>query len=78
MHRHVWGNGRELDRSVLKPLIYLRYVDDIYGIWPHSEERLEEFHNLAISIHPRSKVEMRSSTEETEFLDILPIRKTER
>ena len=35
-----------------KPMIFFRYIDDIFGIWSHSEEDLYQFLNLANNIHP--------------------------
>ena len=36
------------------PTQYWRYVDDVWGIWEHVLEKLQEFHNLSNSIHPRN------------------------
>ena len=30
-----------LDTQILKPLVWLRYTDDIFLIWTHSEEELK-------------------------------------
>ena len=40
-------------------------------MWTEGEETLKEFHNLANSLHPRIKVELRYSRESIEFLDTL-------
>ena len=32
-----------LDTQILKPLVWLRYIDDIFFIWTHSEEELKKF-----------------------------------
>ena len=32
-----------LEKQTLKPLVWLRYIDDIFFIWTHSEEELKEF-----------------------------------
>ena len=32
-----------LENAKLKPLIFFRYIDDIWGVWPHSKESLLEF-----------------------------------
>jgi len=34
-----------LNRSKEKPLIYLRYIDDIFLIWTHGESSLKTFHS---------------------------------
>lgn len=53
-----------------KPFIYLRYIDDIFGIWLHGEDSLREFHQRANSIHQQIKLELRMSTSTVEFLDV--------
>ena len=42
-----------LSGSQLRPLIYLRYIDDIFGIWLHGEQELRKFHESANQIHPK-------------------------
>lgn len=54
-----------------KPLIFLRYIDDVWGIWQHSQGELKEFQELANSINNNIKVTLRSSTTMIEFLDVL-------
>ena len=41
-------------QSRLKPLVWRRYIDDIFMIWPHWEEKLNEFVNLLNSSHETS------------------------
>ena len=53
-----------------KPLVYFRFVDDIFGIWRGSLKCLEEFHERANSIHRDIKVDLRYSETELEFLDV--------
>ena len=35
---------RALETSPWKPKMWRRYVDDVLVIWPHGDQRLEEFH----------------------------------
>ena len=35
---------RALETSPWKPKMWCRYVDDVLVIWPHGDQRLEEFH----------------------------------
>ena len=61
---------RLLNSSMLKPFMYLRYIDDIFGIWLYGEETLRDFHNLANSIHKQIQVDLRFSKTTVEFLDV--------
>ena len=53
----------------LKPLIWLRFIDDIFMIWTHGEGRLDEFITYLNSIHPTIKFTHESSTTQINFLD---------
>ena len=59
-----------LCRTPFKPLIYLRYIDDIFGIWLHGEQELRNFHQSANQIHSKIQVDLRTSQSEIEFLDV--------
>ena len=50
--------------------MYLRYIDDIFGIWLHGAEEHRTFHGHANEIHPKLKVDLRTSQENKEFLDV--------
>ena len=61
----------ELMKKTMKtPLLYIRFVDDIFGIWNGTEEELIAFQALANSIHPRIEVELKSSRHNIDFLDV--------
>ena len=64
----VWEQ-QLLEQSPDKPHTYFRYVDDIWGIWLHGEK----FHDLANSIHPRIKIELKFSKNQIEFLDTITV-----
>ena len=66
----VWEQ-QLLEQSSDKPHTYFRYVDDIWGIWLHGEKTLKKFHDLANSIHPRIKIELKFSKNQIEFLDTI-------
>jgi hypothetical protein len=66
----VWEQ-QLLEQSSDKPHTYFRYVDDIWGIWLHGEKKLKKFHDLANSIHPRIKIELKFSKNQIEFLDTI-------
>ena len=62
-----------LDRCEKKPLVWFRYIDDIFFIWTHGKEELDKFfefcnnnrHGMQFEITPESV-----STESVPFLDI--------
>ena len=60
-----------LSRATLTPTMYVRYVDDIFGLWPGTEQQLKEFHEIANNINDNIKVDLRTSDNELEFLDVL-------
>ena len=60
-----------LQRTTVQPMVYYRYVDDIFGLWNGSVEELGKFKSLANSIHPRIKVEIEISNQQIAFLDVL-------
>ena len=52
--------GRNYAKTcVQKPFIYLRYIDDIFGIWLHGEDALRKFHSLTNGLHDQIKLELR-------------------
>ena len=53
-----------LDGAIYKPLVYFRFIDDIFGIWLHGEEKLKSFHRRANDIHPKIQVDLRTSQTE--------------
>ena len=60
-----------LEEASLKPVLYLRYIDDIFGVWLHGQEELIKFCDSANQIHSKIQVDLRSSESEIEFLDVL-------
>ena len=53
-----------------KPMIWWRYIDDIFFIWEHGEESLEIFLNKLNSFHSTIKFTAEFSKETIEFLDV--------
>ena len=51
--------------------MYVRYVDDIFGLWSGTEQELKQFHTIANNINENIKVDLRTSDSELEFLDVL-------
>ena len=59
-----------LDNCTDKPFLYLCYIDDIFVIWQHSEDKLEQFHAYANSIHPNINLTLTSSATNIPYLDV--------
>ncbi|CAM4645092.1 unnamed protein product, partial [Caretta caretta] len=60
---------RFLSSHPLTPLLYLHYIDDIFIIWTHGKEALEEFHHDFNNFHPTINLSLVHSTQEIHFLD---------
>ena len=43
---------RALVSAVLRPRLWLRYVDDTFVLWPHSTDELDTFQDHLNSQHP--------------------------
>ena len=52
-----------------KPLLWLRFIDDIFMIWTHVSNELDKFIKYLNEIHPKIKFTHESSTTEINFLD---------
>ena len=59
-----------LDNCTDKPFLYLRYIDNIFVIWQHGEDKLEKFHAYVNSIHPNIRLTLTSSAANISYLDI--------
>ncbi|CAM4575209.1 unnamed protein product [Lepidochelys olivacea] len=63
----TWQRGmtdleqRFLSSHPLMPLLYLRYIDDIFIIWTHGKEALEEFHHDFNNFHPAINLNLDSN-----------------
>ena len=60
---------KALDNWPLKPLLWLRFIDDIFMIWTHGDDNLTEFITYLNSIHPTIKFTPESSLTQINFLD---------
>ena len=59
-----------LSKRNLKPSMYIRYIDDIFMIWPHSETDLMSFLDDFNAHNPNIQFTMEHSREEVHFLDV--------
>ena len=53
-----------------RPLTSLRYIDDIFCLWPHGPEKLASFTEYLNSCHPKIKFTCDSSPHCIDFLDV--------
>ena len=58
-----------LHRSVEKPLVWKRYIDDIFSIWNTNKDEVTQFMEQANSHHPTIKFTAEVSDTDTTFLD---------
>ena len=58
-----------LNRSAFKPLVWKRYIDDIFSLWDISREELQQFIEQADNHHPTIKFTAEISETEFTFLD---------
>ena len=59
-----------LAQSPLKPFIWWRYIDDIFMVWTHGEEKLNEFITHINSSHNTIKFTHEFSESSISFLDV--------
>ena len=53
----------------LQPLIWKRFIDDIFLIWTQGEDSLKDFVNYLNNLQPTIKFTSETSTESINFLD---------
>ena len=63
-----------LNSFVEKLLVWWRYIDDIFMVWQHGEEKLKEFLKILNSCHPKIKFTAEYSSDKVNFLDVEVIR----
>ena len=63
-----------LNSLVEKPLVWWRYIDDVFMIWQHGEEKLKEFLKILNSCHPTIKFTSEYSLDKVNILDVEVIR----
>ena len=62
---------KALESAVLRPRMWVRYVDDTFVLWPHEEDKLETFYRHLNSQHPSMQFTMEKESEgKISFLDV--------
>ena len=59
-----------LEASVDKPLVWMRFIDDVFFIWTHGEEKLKSFINHLNSSHETITFTSEQSRDKISFLDV--------
>jgi hypothetical protein len=59
-----------LSKCPLKPDIFLRFLDDIFIVWSHSEEEFWQFFQILNNHHPTIKLKATIHRESIDFLDV--------
>ena len=62
--------GEILSEIELKPYLWWRYIDDIFFLWKHGEEKLKEFIEHFTEKHPTIKFMAEWSQTSINFLDV--------
>ena len=66
---HILKQQFDLSRTVFKPTVWKRYIDDIFPLWDISKSDIEAFIEQANLHHPNIKFTAEISDTETVFLD---------
>jgi len=53
------------------PKCYLRFLDNIWGIWTHTTEEFKTFTDILNSHHPSIKITSETNSKEINFLDVV-------
>ena len=61
---------RILKDCSFKPLVWWRYIGDIFLLWQHGEEKLKEFQDILNRYHPGIKFTSTYSRERIDFSDL--------
>ena len=62
---------RILQSADLKPTLWVRYIDDIFMLWPHGPISLKSFLDHINNFHSTIKFSSSHSSEQIHFLDVM-------
>jgi len=54
----------------IKPILYSRFLDDIFGVWPGTRQELQAYQEFLNSLIPGIKVTFTATQQIIEFLDV--------
>ena len=54
----------------IKPILYVRYIDDVFFLWPGDVKSLIEFEIYLNSLIPGIEIKLKYSDKEIDFLDV--------
>ena len=69
---------RVLQNCSFKPIMWWRYIDIIFLLWHHGEEKLKEFFDILNRYHPSIIFTSKYSRERNDFLDVAIIKEGNR
>ena len=74
----IYFEKKAIESANLKPKLWIRYVDDVFVVWPFGRERLLKFLDHLNSIHPRIQftLELEENNRQP-FLDVQVMRTQE-
>ena len=61
----------------IKPILFFRFLDDIFFIWPGTKEELKEYGEFLNTITPGIKITLNSDDNQISFLDTIIYKHTE-
>ena len=59
-----------LSKCSKKPLVWFRYIDDVFFIWTHSKEDLDDFLDFCNSYNPNIQFDPMPPSKNIPFLDV--------
>ena len=73
MHAFTWIELSKifLDTQELQPLLWFRFLDDIFLIWTHGKKELKKFMEKFNNFTPKLRFTYESSEKSVSFLDLI-------
>lgn len=65
----VWEE-QALSKCPIQPLLYKRFLDDIFIVWPHDMDSFKEFFNILNNHHPSIRLKSTIDQQSVDFLDL--------